>query len=111
KGTLLKTLSETTVREYLNSPAVSIDVKAAFTKTLAQQAKIADTQKEIADVEKQLSFLTSDNTRVRENLKIIPMTTDHYKTFLEKFVAQDKQIESLQKRARDLSVTLQGQMR
>ncbi|HZZ78848.1 MAG TPA: hypothetical protein VFE62_10045, partial [Gemmataceae bacterium] len=111
KGTPLKTLSETALRDYLASPAVSNDVKAALTKTISMQAKIADTQKEIADVEKQLSVLNADNTRVRENLKIIPMNSDYYKTFLEKFVAQDKQIESLQKRSRELHATLLGQQR
>ena len=58
------------------------------------QAKVRETQKEIADVEKQLTILTADHTRVRENLKIVPPSSEHYKTFLEKFVAQDKQIET-----------------
>ncbi|MBI3821910.1 MAG: DUF4139 domain-containing protein [Planctomycetes bacterium] len=111
KGVLLKSLNETQVKDFLNSPVVSADVKAAFTKALVMQAKITDTQKQIADVEKQLTILTADHTRVRENLKIIPMTSDHYKTFLEKFVAQDKQIESYQKNVRDLNATSQTQIR
>jgi hypothetical protein len=39
------------------------------------------------------------------------MSSEHYKTFLEKFVAQDKQIEAQQKTLRDLTTTLQGQTR
>jgi hypothetical protein len=111
KGTLLKGLPEPTIKEYLASSAVSADVKAALTKALGMQAKIADTQKQIADVEKQLTVLTADHTRVRENLKIIPMTSEHYKTFLEKFVAQDRQIEGHQKTVRDLNAVMQQQMR
>ena len=65
----------------------------------------------LTEVEKQLAIVTADHTRVRENLKIIPMNSDHYKTFLEKFVAQDKQIETFQKNVRDLNATMQTQIR
>jgi hypothetical protein len=48
---------------------------------------------------------------VRENLKIVPMSSEHYKTFLEKFVAQDKQIETFLATTRELNTTLQAQIR
>ncbi len=110
-GVLLKSLSETAIRAYVNNPITSADVKAAFTKALAMQAKVVETQKQIADVEKQLTIVTTDHNRVRENLKIIPMNSEHYKTFLEKFVAQDKQIEAFQKNVRELNTTMQSQVR
>lgn len=110
-GILLKNLSETAIRSYMNSPIASADVKASLTKALGLQAKIVDTQKQIAEVEKQLTIVTLDHNRVRENLKIIPMSSDFYKTFLEKFVAQDKQIETFQTNVRTLNATMQGQIR
>ena len=110
-GTLLKSVAEKTLREYLASKVVSADVKAALNKALDFQGKIADTQKQIAEVEKQLTIVTADHTRVRENLKIVPPNSEHYKAFLEKFVAQDKQIEGYQKNVRDLNATLLGQTR
>ncbi len=110
-GQLLKTLNEVTLRAYMNNVIVSADVKAAFTKAISMQAKIVETQKQIAEVEKQLTIVTGDHNRVRENLKIIPMSSEHYKTALEKFVAQDKQIETFQKNVRDLNATLQGHIR
>jgi Holliday junction DNA helicase RuvB len=33
--------------------------------------------------------------QVRENLKIIPATSEHYKDFLKKFVTQEAQIPSI----------------
>ncbi|MSQ96847.1 MAG: hypothetical protein EXR98_20155 [Gemmataceae bacterium] len=111
KGALLKTLPETLIKEYITSSVISADVKAALTKALSMQAAIADTQRQISELDKQLIILTADHTRVRENLKIIPMTSEHYKTFLEKFVAQDKQIETFQKNVRDLNATMQTQIR
>ncbi len=110
-GQLLKNLSETTIRSYMNNAITSVDVKAAFTKALSMQAKIAETKTQIAEVEKQLTIVTGDHNRVRENLKIIPMSSEHYKAALEKFVAQDKQIETFQKNIRDLNATLQTQIR
>lgn len=110
-GVLLKNLPETAIRVYMNNPVTSADVKAAFTKALGYQAKISETQKQITEVEKQLTIVTADHNRVRENLKIIPMSSDYYKTFLEKFVAQDKQIETFQKEIRQLNATMQSQIR
>jgi hypothetical protein len=110
-GVLLKNLNETQVKLFMNNPIVSADVKGAFTKSLAMQAKIVETQKQIAEVEKQLTIVTTDHNRVRENLKIIPPSSDYYKSFLEKFVAQDKQIETFQKSVRDLNATMQAQIR
>ncbi|MSQ95579.1 MAG: DUF4139 domain-containing protein [Gemmataceae bacterium] len=109
-GVLLKNLNETQIKLFTNNPITSADVKAAFTKSVEMQGKIVDTQKQIAEVEKQLTIVTADHTRVRENLKVIPMSSDFYKTFLEKFVAQDKQIETFQKNVRDMNATLQGQI-
>ena len=111
KGTLLKQLPETTIREYQASPVPSAEVKAALTKALDMQAKITETQKTLTNLEKQLKTLSEDQARVRENLKIIPMSSDYYKTFLEKFVSQEKEIEAIQKSIRQTNATLETQQR
>jgi hypothetical protein len=110
-GQLLKNLNETQIKLYMNNPVTSADVKAAFTKALAMQAKIVETQTQIATVQKELNVVTTDNARVRENLKIIPQTSEFYKPMLEKFVNQDKQIETQQTQIRTLTATMQTQMR
>ena len=58
-----------------------------------------------------MNVVTGDHNRVRENLRIVPMTSEHYKTFLEKFVVQDKQIEKFQQNVRELNGALQTQIR
>ena len=110
-GVLVKNLSETAIRQYLASSVPSADVRAALTKALDMQAKIVETQKQITEIQKQLEIVTGDHNRVRENLKIVPMSSDYYKTFLEKFVAQDKQIETFQTNLRQLNTTMQTQIR
>jgi hypothetical protein len=110
-GILLKNMQETAIRNYLNSSVASADVKAGLTKALAMQAKIVETTKEIAEVKTQLEIVTTDHNRVRENLKIVPPSSEHYKAFLEKFVAQDKQIETYQGKLRELNTALAVQGR
>ena len=110
-GVLLKNMPETVIRNYLNSSVASADVKAGLTKALTMQAKIVETTKEIAEVKTQLEIVTTDHNRVRENLKIVPPSSEHYKAFLEKFVAQDKQIETYQGKLRELNTVLAVQSR
>jgi uncharacterized coiled-coil protein SlyX len=108
-GVLVRLLPETTMRNYLASPVPSAEVKAVFTKYLAMNAKIAETQKQLQHQQVQLQQLSDDQARLRENLKIIPQTSEPYKKFLEKFVAQESEIESFQKQIRQLQSTLQHQ--
>jgi len=107
KGKGLKELSETKIREYINNPATSADVRAALTKALDLAGKIAVTSKQLGGVEKQLDLQGKDQARLRENIRIIPMDSEHYKTFLEKFVGQETRIETLQKQVQELQAALQ----
>jgi chromosome segregation ATPase len=75
------------------------------------RAALEDTRKQITAGDKQLALLSDDHNRVRSNLSIVPTNSEHYKTYLEKFVALDKQIESQQKSLRELNATLQTQIR
>ena len=55
--------------------------------------------------------LSTDQSRLRENLKIIPQTSEPYKKFLEKFVAQESAIEAYQKQIRESQTAVQQQTR
>jgi hypothetical protein len=111
KGNSLKSLSETQIREYINNPATAAAVKAGLTKALDLARKAAETQKQLSGVEKQLGLLNTDQARLRENIKIIPMSSEHYKKFLDKFVTQETRIETLQSQVQQLQAALQSQER
>ncbi len=55
--------------------------------------------------------MAKDQARLRENLKIIPMTSEHYKQFLEKFVNQETRIDTFQTQIQQLQAALQTQER
>lgn len=107
KGKLLKDVPEGKLREYLAHAVPSADVKAGLTKALTLQTKLTETGKRLAELEKNLKSVSDDQTRLRENLKIIPQTSEPYKKFLEKFVSQESEIEGLQKSIRQDQTTLQ----
>ncbi len=105
-GILAKSLTESKIREYLTHNVPSEEVKTALNQILLRNAKLLETQKELNDVAKQLKAKSDDQGRLRNNLQIIPMSSDHYKKFLEKFVNQETEIENLQKQERQLTETL-----
>ena len=111
KGGLVKDLSEEKLHAYLASPVPSADVKAALTKVLAMTAKINETKKALDEQESQRQQLSTDQARLRENLKIIPQTSEPYKKFLDKFVTQETEIEGFQKQIRQLQATWQARQR
>jgi hypothetical protein len=106
KGTLLKSVPEAKVREFLAHAVPGADVKAALTKTLLLQAKLAETQKQVVELDKNLKIVSEDQARIRENLKIVPPNSEPYKRFLDKFVNQETEIENLQKSLRQAQATL-----
>jgi hypothetical protein len=106
KGKIVKDLPEAKVREYLNSPAVSVKVKDGLTRSLDLAKKLAEETKSAADLDRQLKALSEDQARLRENLRIIPQTSDPYKKFLDKFVSQETEIEGLQRTIRVTQASL-----
>jgi hypothetical protein len=107
----LKDLSEEKIREYLTSPVPSAAVKEVLLKDLTLQTRIVETQKELAEAEKQLTALGQDQKRLRENMHVIPQSSEPYKKFLDKFVRQETEIETLQREVRQASATLQTRER
>jgi hypothetical protein len=103
----LATLTDERVKELLASPAGSAEVKAGLTKAMDLQHKLREAKAQQTTLEAQLKALTTDQARMRDNLTIIPQSSEPYKKFLEKFVAQETEIESLQKQLRNAQSSVQ----
>jgi hypothetical protein len=69
-------------------------------------ARSVQTLKELQTRHKELS---DDQSRVRENLKILSKDSTTYKRFLEKFEKQETQIEDLQAQIRQSQTTIDRQ--
>jgi hypothetical protein len=87
---------DNTIRIFMNSPITSEKVKKGLQSALELRYAVAKTQREIGEQQNQLKVITDDQTRLRANLKEMPPTAAAYKRYLEKFDAQETQIEQYQ---------------
>jgi hypothetical protein len=98
----INNLDDNNIRVFLNSPVTSAKVKSALQEAMKLRWETAKTQREIGEQERQLKVIVDDQTRLRANLKEMPATAAAYKRYLEKFDAQETQIESFQKEIKRL---------
>ena len=84
------------MRFFLNSTVSSPKVKDGLKQALDLRFALATTQNAIADKQRELKDITDDQARLRANLKEMPPTAAAYKRYLDKFDAQETQIEKLQ---------------
>jgi hypothetical protein len=76
-----------------------------------QAVKLNETAHALAEAKDALKLLADDQARVRENLKIVPQTSETYKDFLKKFVAQEERIEEAQRQIRTTEAQLTRQQK
>jgi hypothetical protein len=86
----------------MNSPVTSAQVKKGLQGALELRWAVAKTQREVAEQQNQLKVITDDQARLRANLKEMPSTAAAYKRYLEKFDAQETQIEQYQAKIKEL---------
>ncbi len=84
------------MRFFFNSTVSSQKVKDGLKQALDLRHTLAVTQQAIADRQRELKDITDDQVRLRANLKEMPPTAAAYKRYLDKFDAQETQIEKLQ---------------
>ena len=92
----LTNLDDANIRIFLNNPVTSPKVKAGLQKAQELRWAVARTQRDIAEMERQLKTITDDQVRLRANLKEMPATAAAYKRYLQKFDDQETQIEKYQ---------------
>jgi hypothetical protein len=99
---ILTTADDQTIRLYLSSNITSPKVKAALEQAIAFKTKLADTLREITQVEKQIRAIVEDQVRLRANLERVPPNSPPYQRYLKKLDEQETQIERLQEQVRTL---------
>jgi hypothetical protein len=84
------------IRVLINQPVTSAAVKKALEQALSLRGKMAATQRELQQLERQLKVITDDQDRLRKNLREMPEAATAYKRYLKKFDDQETEIEQLQ---------------
>ena len=94
-------LTEETIQFYLGHNAVSAPVKAALRKLQEQKLTLAETQRQIEEINKQLKEISDDQARLRQNLEKVPKESEAHKRYVKKFDDQETQIEKLQEQHKE----------
>ena len=90
------------IRIVINETVTSPAVKKALEQAMTLRGKMAATQRELQQQERQLNVITADQDRLRKNLKEMPPEAAAYKRYLKKFDDQETEIERLQKLIKEL---------
>ncbi len=99
---ILSNTDDQSIRFFMNSTVTSAKVREALSKAVDLKGKLSGTQRQIAELDRQLKAITDDQTRLRANLEKVPPTSAAYKRYLEKFDNQETEIEKLQAQTKDL---------
>jgi hypothetical protein len=107
----LTNADDETVRFFLRSSAASSKVKEALDQAIRLKSQWAATQRDISREEQELQKIVADQTRMRENMKAMPQTSDAYRRYLKKFDAQETEIEQRREKVAKLQETAEAQRR
>jgi len=84
------------IRFFINETVSSPKVKESLQKSLDLRWDLNKTTREIAELQRQLTVITTDQARLRANLKETPGDSPLAKRYLEKLNEQETQIEKYQ---------------
>jgi hypothetical protein len=105
----LTNLDDNNIRIFLNNPVTSAKVKEGLENAMKLRWNVSKTERDIQELQRQLNTITTDQGRLRENLKTMPATAAAYKRYLEKFDQQETEIEKYQADIKKLQTTEHAQ--
>jgi hypothetical protein len=87
--------AEDQIRFFLSLNEASTGLKAKLNDALGLKSKWDDARREINNVNVRIQTITTDQNRVRQNLREVPKDSEAYKRYLTKFDDQEKEMDSL----------------
>jgi hypothetical protein len=106
---VLTNLNDDQIRHFISQPVASDKVKQGLQRTMELRWEEAKTQREIAELERQLQVIVQDQVRLRANLKELPSDSPIAKRIVEKFGQQETQVEKYQADIKKLQGTEHSQ--
>src|SRR5262249_5412818 len=93
---------ENQIRYFLSLNEASAELKARLNEALTLKAKFDDVVREIQKVNVRIQTITTDQNRIRQNLRDVPKESEAYKRYLTKFDEQEKEMDSLHSQLKQL---------
>ena len=80
---------------YTRTGEIPPTVMSALNKVISLKQAITDTDRQIADRTRQTTEITTEQSRLRENMKTVAQNSNYYKRLLQKLNDQESQLEKL----------------
>jgi hypothetical protein len=94
---------DNTIRFFLSQKITSDKVKQALEHAQQLKAKRAATERDLNQARVELKEITDDQARIRQNLPVLPQTSDAFKNYVKKLADQEPDVERLQKSIKELT--------
>ncbi len=99
---------DNTIRFFMNNAISSPAVKKALEGAISLKGKLVAVQQELGQVNQSLQVITTDQARIRANLREVPSTAPPYKRYLEKLEKQEAEFDKLQEQQKKLQAAEHG---
>jgi hypothetical protein len=94
---------------YRQQGAIPKPVKDALTKAIDLKQAAVDTQRQVDEDKSKISDITTEQNRIRENLRTVPSNSQYYTRLMAKLNDQETSIEKTQAEQADLQKKLDSQ--
>ena len=94
--------TEDRIKHFLSLKEVTPALKAKLTGAMKLKTAWDEQQRELAQVVADLQRLKADQDRIRKNLRETPKEAEVYTVYLKKLSAQEKEIDALTARQKEL---------
>ena len=88
-------LDDNTIVQYINSPAVSEEVKKALGEVIKRKQTLASLMAKRQELERQIGVIDQEQKRIRDNMAQLPRDSDLFRRYVTKFTQQEDQVEAL----------------
>ncbi len=87
--------AEDQIRFFLSLNEASATLKQKLNEALGLKSKWDDIRREIQNVNTRIQTITTDQNRIRQNLREVPKDSEAYQRYLKKFDDQEKEMDTL----------------
>ena len=90
------------IRYFISLNEASPALKEKLQEALKEKAKWDSARQEIGNIERRIQTISTDQARIRQNLREVPKESEAYGTYLKKFDEQEKEMTSLHENLKKL---------
>jgi hypothetical protein len=95
-------MDDNSLAAYIRTGEIPKEVRDALTKAAQLKSALADTQRQIQEHQQKIKEITTEQTRIRENMKAVSPSSDYYKRLLTELDEQETTIQDLHKQVQML---------